>query len=109
MNSGMLMSPPSRHPAADGHTAAGCSPGRCRMLEDKKNPAHFSSCVPLALVHLHEAAGVPGAPASPGSDRTPGSGGPAPVTVRCHIQQFWKLLPRAFAILQYIIFMKCAF
>lgn len=53
------------------------------MLENKKNPANSSSCVPLALMHLHKAADVPGYLVSPRSDRTPSSEGPAPVTMQC--------------------------
>lgn len=105
----MLVSPPAVTPQPMAALLPAARREDAGCWKTKQTLLNFSSCVPLALVHLHEAAGVPGAPASPGSDRTPGSGGPAPVTVRCHIQQFWKLLPRAFAILQYIIFMKRAF
>lgn len=64
--------------------------------------AHFSSCVPLALVHVHEATDLPGATAQIELLLSRAQ------LLRC-LQQLWKLLPRAFAILQYAIPMKLAF
>lgn len=64
--------------------------------------AHFSSCLPLALVHMHEARDIPGAMAQIELLLSRAQ-------LLHRIQQLWKLLSRAFAILQYAIPMKLAF
>lgn len=87
--------PPGHH--LDGCAAAGCSVWRRRLLENKTILLILAPV--LSLVHSCEATDVPGAVI-----KLPAEGDQPCHCAMCHIQPFWKLLSRAFAILLIYIY-----